>query len=294
MANAAILLLLSCAALAWGLFGAKRYVLFGEAIEIFYTLRSNRIEWKEVAFIEFGKVEISLSTGIPFVGIPIENQIMTIRLENGKEFNVDIRPLDIPAISSMIEKNVVFDYEREDKRRAKLALAEYKQQFLLRAIAAFGILMGCAVLLVLMREELMVGTQSPTWPVAIGRMDSSTIETEESGGRRGSKYTYFVPRVRYSYTVDGKAYSGERLAYFPARTEDRQEAAAVLAHFASSPNLEVFYKPNDPSVSVLLPGLTQDRYWLAGAGAVAGLISLIYGCLKLLAYRRNRHLQIGE
>ncbi len=129
-------------------------------------------------------------------------------------------------------------------------------------------------------RERITGKQSLLWPTTGGVVIEAKVHRSEGSrsGNRKSGPTY-APRVKYSYTVDGTAYVGKRIRFAAIGGGDRSEAAAIVKKYAPSNSVEVAYRPDEPSESVLEPGQYGRSIGLIAAGFVFmgfGIPVLIY------------------
>jgi len=84
---------------------------------------------------------------------------------------------------------------------------------------------------------------SSSWPTTPG-----TITKVE----RFKRLFRSLPRVAYNYSVDGKAYSSERISF--AAGYRRKEVDAVLGRYSVGQTVPVSYLPAKPNEAVLEPG----------------------------------------
>ena len=113
--------------------------------------------------------------------------------------------------------------------------------------------------------------KSRDWPTAAGSISERGIETMRTDARS------FTAKVKYSYTVAGKLYTGEQV-YRTGRVGSTKKAAQRLVD--GLPDVvTVHYNPANPSEAFLLTNL-GSTFWFAlvfGAGA------FILGSLQVLA-----------
>jgi hypothetical protein len=120
------------------------------------------------------------------------------------------------------------------------------------------------------------------WLLTSGTVLESDIAHIEDNSGEPSKLRYRL-RVRYSYTVAGQEFTGDRLSFFgaDARHSTRTLAAAHRNRIIRSDKIDLWYNPADPSQAV------NDRkipwaFWFAFA---IGVIFLLGGALPLLLGR---------
>ena len=106
------------------------------------------------------------------------------------------------------------------------------------------------------------------WPVVTGKITERTVgPSTTSGASRPGRY--FEPRVTYSYTVDGKPYSGHRIA-LTTNAYDEDKARSVANELPES--VEVHYNPRDPSDAVLQPSSIGLSIFILIVGVIGVLI----------------------
>jgi hypothetical protein len=119
------------------------------------------------------------------------------------------------------------------------------------------------------------GSQSSDWPSTDGTILSSRVTSVSEKGH--SRYT---PRVDYSFTVSGKEFESNRIT-FRTLSASREDALHIANRFLKGETVQVYYNPNDPSKSVLMPG--SGSFWRPGTVISVGLL-LVFG--GLAAYAR--------
>src|SRR4051812_40516368 len=96
---------------------------------------------------------------------------------------------------------------------------------------------------------------SVAWPTTSG-----TITKVE----RFKRLLRSLPRVTYSYSVDGRPYSAERISF--AAGYRPKEVDEVLGRYSVGQNVPVSYSPTAPTEAVLEPGsgphVTSTMRWL--------------------------------
>ena len=113
------------------------------------------------------------------------------------------------------------------------------------------------------------------WPVVTGKITERTVGPSiTSGASRPGRY--FEPRVTYSYTVDGKAYTGHRIA-MTTNAYDEDKARSVARELPDS--VEVHYNPRDPGDAVLQPSAIGMSIFIL----LVGVIGLLVGAGLLYA-----------
>lgn len=98
-----------------------------------------------------------------------------------------------------------------------------------------------------------------SWPSTEGAIDESRVEAV---GRAGPDEVY----LRYSYSVEGQAFTGKRISYMLLISD--AHAHRLVSEYSSGMRVRVYYDPAHPARSVLQPGGmgTAAVFLLAGLG----------------------------
>jgi hypothetical protein len=124
---------------------------------------------------------------------------------------------------------------------------------------------------------------SVRWPKVSGAILLSSVHVGR--GRYSTHCSY--PAIRYTYTVAGRVYVGDRVTFAESCSEIT--AREVAAHYPEQTQVQVFYDPNAPGVSVLEPGTFETHgYGSIGAGLAAGVLFAFIAIEQALAFRRAR------
>jgi hypothetical protein len=104
---------------------------------------------------------------------------------------------------------------------------------------------------------------SAAWPAVEGVITVSEIEVrqETRERRRGTSsikerrvVDVYEADVKYTYTVDGKGYTGDRITYFSHATDSEALAREDVEKYPVGKKVPVHHDPEDPSTAVLEPG----------------------------------------
>jgi hypothetical protein len=120
------------------------------------------------------------------------------------------------------------------------------------------------------------------WPTADGvitssRLETNTIQTKDIAGYMRYRESR-VPKVSYTYTVDGKQLEGSRITREP-RADDHGDA--VVAQYSVGKAVKVYYDPKDPASSVLERKTSIGGVLLAAIGG----FFLLFGVAMFVALR---------
>ncbi len=130
------------------------------------------------------------------------------------------------------------------------------------------------------------GFASRTWPSVSATILAGTLE--ESYGRGGREW---APNLTYSFSVDGKRYSGHYIT-FPPRRGSRASAEATLERYPVGQTVTAYYNPNDPAQACLEPG--PDWWFLFIIPVVTVLLlagSVWLGIMALRGMTPNKRIQ---
>jgi hypothetical protein len=158
--------------------------------------------------------------------------------------------------------------------------------FFLKLAGPMFTIIGCGVLVIGILNVIK-GSESASWPTARGEVlvseVQSRMESTESSRGTGSrrKRTTSTTRVywaelKYSYSVDGASFEGERVDYgMESRSSKRTRADEIVALYPVGEEALVYYDPTDPSEAVLEPGVAGSAIAFPLIGAVLALIGLV-------------------
>lgn len=120
---------------------------------------------------------------------------------------------------------------------------------------------------------------SVNWPTVEGTVTESLLEESRSDGS-----TMYSAHVVYEYALDGGQLDSDRI-WFGGNysTSDRSEMSKVVRDYPVGRKVTVYYSPDNPAESVLLPGAYFSTYILFSVGmvflAVGGILLLVFLCM---------------
>jgi hypothetical protein len=110
------------------------------------------------------------------------------------------------------------------------------------------------------------------WTRTTGQIVHSKVETQQQqrdGATSVSFQTLYFPRVVYSYGSDGQTWQGDNIGWTVSNSTP-DAADKIVARFPMESKVEVFFDPNDESVSTLDRGGSKIRWVLLGGAVLFG------------------------
>ena len=133
------------------------------------------------------------------------------------------------------------------------------------------IVIGILSAFVLGHSNMKEGDASSSWPHVEGVISVSEVTSEGTHVESTSRYH---TKIIYDYVVENKTFTSDRLDFrLGGHTYDRVEARAIVAQYPKGKKIAVYYKPEDPSLSCLEPGLRVGGAFSVGIGCI--LIGII-------------------
>lgn len=124
-----------------------------------------------------------------------------------------------------------------------------------------------------MRQE---GAESESWPSVPGTITEMRV-TETHDARDGTHSKRL--EIQYTYSVDGKAYRGDRVS-----VASNGDADAGARQYPEGKSVNVFYNPKRPGDAVLERGASGA--WIWGFGGIALMAFAFYLLADLRKQRR--------
>jgi len=114
-------------------------------------------------------------------------------------------------------------------------------------------------------HQLHYARASLSWETCEGTITHSEV-TRHQGSGKNRRTTYGVS-ICYDYTVGDKKYTGDRYRYGDYNSSSSRASGIVNEHPVGAV-VKVYYSPDEPERSVLVPGPNWTVYLLIGMGAV--------------------------
>jgi hypothetical protein len=190
-------------------------------------------------------------------------------LERDDPSNIRKAWLAVAVLAALIA--VGFVAITQGANRLTGAVVEPKQTPLVVVLGIFA--------LAIMLFARMAGQQArtmKTWPKVPGRITRSEVETTVQENRpanfgRAYDVTMYVPRIVYTYQVDGISFDGDKVGWSGSASTPAYAEKAIKRFPLQTP-VTVFYNPQDPtqsSLSVAGGTLTKVLWLVAAVFAVA-------------------------
>jgi hypothetical protein len=106
--------------------------------------------------------------------------------------------------------------------------------------------------------------ESIAWPAAEGQITASSVE-HHSDSDNGTTYG---AKVTYTFTVDGRQYSGETVAFGDFSSSDRTRAEETVRRYPKEAAVSVRYRPDNPAVCALESGMKAQLLFLPTMGLI--------------------------
>ncbi len=125
-------------------------------------------------------------------------------------------------------------------------------------------------------SKAIEGLRAQSWPKAQGRIISSRIHSLET--QQKIRIARLCFDVDYLYLVGDEVYEGTRVNVGWRCFGSEKRIKDLARKYPSGKEVEVFYNPNNPSVSLLEAGLDWSIFLLWGVGLVT--ISVVWPLFK--------------
>ncbi|MBI2122008.1 MAG: DUF3592 domain-containing protein [Candidatus Sungbacteria bacterium] len=153
------------------------------------------------------------------------------------------------------------------------------------ALVLLGIgILGAGLTTFLGIPMLMNATASQSWPAVEGVIKISEFTTNRDRDDGGVTYG---ASIVYDYTVKGTVYSGSNVHFGQYSTSDPSYGRGLVNRYPVGEQINVYYDPNDPSISVLEPGAGWSSFMVVGIGALFTLLGFIGGFFQFKKYKRG-------
>ena len=161
-------------------------------------------------------------------------------------------------------------------------MSSAKQSFLLRILPLMFVVVGAGMAFFGIRD-IVRAKGSVNWPTVHGKIVSSSVEILHTRtGTSGKRSSTIYARLFYTFSVDGKSYTGNRVCYGDYNSEGPSHAYRVVNRYPKGKDVRVYYMPDNPKVCLLEPGNQRGSYITPGIG----LFLFILGSLAAMITRK--------
>ena len=116
---------------------------------------------------------------------------------------------------------------------------------------AGGILMAFGVF------NVKRGLESSGWPTVDGKITRSSVVKQVTRDPKTSRNrTSYKPDVRFSYKVNGKSFSANKVSFGDYSSGSQRRAEKIIKRYPSGKSVSVHYSLKDPGVAVLETHIT--------------------------------------
>lgn len=130
---------------------------------------------------------------------------------------------------------------------------------------------------------------SQSWPSVEGEIIESRVRefgVSKPPNKTNLRETKYGTTIVYKYQVDGQEYQADIVSYDEIATRQRSKAEGVLANFPVGSTHKIYYKPSNPKVAVLKPGMSGQSYAIPVIGVVVFILGVL--ALKSMVNRKRR------
>jgi hypothetical protein len=145
------------------------------------------------------------------------------------------------------------------------------------------VLLTTVILFLYSAHEVYYACASRSWPQTRGTIvdKTETATKQVVPNLRGRGYrtrVSFHQHVQYDYLVDGHNYRGTRIAYWDHGYSERVGLEPLYGE------VPVFYDPQEPSRSVLIPGLRRSLFPSLVLVALGLGVGTVFACLGVRVF----------
>jgi len=108
-------------------------------------------------------------------------------------------------------------------------------------------------------RNIVHGLSSRNWPITEGKIVHSGVQAHQSMDDDGDISTTYGASIQYAYNVSGQEIQGARRSFTEMRTSSARRAEQILARYPQDSSVTVYHHPDEPSLSVLEPGV---KWWI--------------------------------
>jgi hypothetical protein len=136
-------------------------------------------------------------------------------------------------------------------------------------------------------SDYLKATASKNWPTANATITTSTIEETMTVVKFRGMKPFYKPIIRYTYSVDGTSYDGDRIAtLYPDGSIQQSWASGIVSQYPLNATVPVYYDPNRHDYAVLEPGLSSDNIFVFVLSSVFLVLGLVLTIASSIVRRK--------
>ena len=116
-------------------------------------------------------------------------------------------------------------------------------------------------------NQLYYATATLSWYSCTGTVVRTEVE------KIGKRHSWYRPSVSYDYIVDGHQYTGHKYRW-GGFVLSKEVVNEIIAEYPVGGIVNVYYSPNSPQQSVLVPGRSWGNYVFFVLGLMVFLLGL--------------------
>ena len=155
------------------------------------------------------------------------------------------------------------------------------------------ILMGLGIIIAGLRN-MAHAYSSTQWPNVEGTISKSQIRKSlaysSKGG--GNRRTNYHADIEYQFSVDGKAYVGNKITLEDSGNSDRSHAKKIIDAYPKQKIVQIYYKASNPKLAVIEPGIRGIAWFIP----IIGLVFFVPGLFIYIKFNSTfkQDLQFGR
>ena len=197
--------------------------------------------------------------------------------------------------AAMQTSQIVHRMKKELQGASSLSLPKSKPTFTAKQeqiigwlIVSLALFIGLALTIIGI-FGLGTGMASNSWPSTEGNITQSRTERKRSGtGQNKTTSTKLI--INYTFSIEGKTYTGDRVASSPAMFGKK----FIARRYPKGKTVKVYYDEKDPANCLLEPGIQGKNFILPGIGLVILAVGGILLRVQLSVTRERSELKDGN
>lgn len=136
-----------------------------------------------------------------------------------------------------------------------------------------------AFILYMCVPKIINGLESSTWPKVEGKVLAAKIIKTDDEGK-----IYFQPEIKYEFHVNNVKFVSDHLTYniLNYRFKSKRDALNFIAEYTVNEPVQVYYKKENPKLSVLIQGQNKNQFIVLTIG-----IGMIFGGVVVLVKSKS-------